>query len=99
MKSFEITVSIDANSEAEAAEKIEALLEINDSLDHIDVIEVSKFVADYPTTVTYMKNAIPELIKKSTIQMLSEAPKIMKDMQKAVEIDRKNIEAEEQDED
>ena len=80
MANYPITIEIEANSEAEAIEKIEAFIQLNDSMEHQDFVECAAFVADYPTVVTTIKNTLPKIADKSTFELVASAPDLIKDI-------------------
>jgi hypothetical protein len=98
MANFPITIEIEASSEAEAIEKIESFIKLNDSMDHQDFVECADFVADYPTVVTTIKNTLPKISDKSTFELVACAPDIIKEIKTSLAIDQANLEAEYEDE-
>lgn len=98
METYDITISVKANNEAEAAEKVESFINLNDSMEHEDFVQCADFVADYPTVVNTIKNSLPKISDKDTMQMVMMAPDIIKEIKTALAIDQANLEAEYEDE-
>ena len=74
---YEFDVTINAESEAEAEKKIQLLLELADAVKTDELDGIVEFIIEYPNTVQLIKDELPEMKDKSTLQLVSRAAKLI----------------------
>lgn len=90
-QTFEYEIEIEARSEAEADERVEAFTNLDQSLDHRDLVECATFVSDYPITVKTIKDILPSLENVEVFGLISMAPDLIKKLKAAIDADKKNL--------
>lgn len=86
MAKFSFEIDIEARTEQEAQEKLEAFINLSSSLEHEDLVECCEFVETHPNTVKYAKDMLPQLSGDQNILLI--APKLIKGINEAMEQDK-----------
>lgn len=60
MKTYKVNLEIEANSPEEVAEKMQAFQDLQDNLEHEDLIQAVETVVDNPEIVDFIKEVAPE---------------------------------------
>ena len=59
-KMFKINLEIEANNEEEVAEKLQAFQDLQDNLEHEDLVQAVDMIVENPEIVDFIKDVAPE---------------------------------------
>lgn len=59
-KIFKVNLEIEANNQEEVAEKLQAFQDLQDNLEHEDLIQAVDTIVDNPEIVEFIKEVAPE---------------------------------------
>lgn len=60
MKKYKINLEIEAENEAQLEEKLQAFQDLQDHLEHEDLVQAVDVVVEHPEMVEFIKEVIPE---------------------------------------
>jgi hypothetical protein len=60
MKNFNVNLSISANDQNEVEEKLQAFQDLQDNLEHEDLLQAVEVVVDNPEIIEFIKEVAPE---------------------------------------
>ena len=60
MKTYKVNLEIEANSAEEVQEKLQAFQDLQDNLEHDDLLQAVEVVVDNPEVVEFIKEVAPE---------------------------------------
>ena len=60
MKTFKINLDIEANTQEEVAEKLQAFQDLQDNLEHEDLLQAVDTIVENPEIVEFIKEVSPE---------------------------------------
>jgi len=59
-KIFKINLELEANNEEEVAEKLQAFQDLQDNLEHEDLVQAVDMIVENPEIVDFIKDVAPE---------------------------------------
>lgn len=87
MKTFPIEITVEAENEEQALEKLTAFAKMDAALEHDDFIAMAEFVEENPNTITLVKSELPKVKNLSGMQIAMQAPSLIAKIQEAQKLD------------
>jgi nicotinate-nucleotide pyrophosphorylase len=60
MRTFKVNLDIEADSPEEVAEKLQAFQDLQDNLEHEDLVQAVEMIVENPEIVDFIKDVAPE---------------------------------------